>query len=42
MNKRGAHPVGKDATIVLKVVYELPDGNQVRTAAAALTCRVGE
>ncbi len=42
VNKRGAHPVGKDATIVLKVVYELPDGSEVRSAAAALTCRVGE
>ena len=42
VNKRGNYPAGKDATIVLKVVYELPDGNQVRSAAAALTCRVGE
>ena len=42
VNKRGAYPVGKDATIVLKVVYELPDRNRQVSAAAALTCRFGD
>ena len=42
VNKRGNYPAGKDATIVLKVVYELPDGNQVRSAAASMTCTVAD
>ena len=36
----GSYPAGVEASVSVKAVYELPDGKQVRSAEATLTCTV--
>ena len=38
----GEYQAGTEATITIKAVYELADGSEVSSAAAALTCTVAE
>ncbi len=42
VNKPGEYQAGGEASISVKVVYELADGSEVSSAAAALTCTVAE
>ncbi len=39
---KGEYQAGQEASISVKAVYELADGSQVSSAAAALTCTVAE
>ena len=39
---QGDYQVGKETSISVKVVYELPDGSEVYSAAETLTCTVAE
>ena len=40
VNKPGEYQVGTEASISVKVVYELPDGDDVSSEAVALTCTI--
>ena len=42
VNKPGEYRAGTEASISIKVVYELADGSEVSSAAATLTCTVAE
>ncbi len=42
VNEPGDYQVGKETSISVKVVYELPDGSEVYSAAATLSCTVAE
>ena len=38
----GSYPSGGETSVSIKVIYETPDGREVKSAAATLTCTVGE
>ena len=40
VNKPGTYQAGTEASISVKVVYELPDGDDVSSEAVALTCTI--
>ena len=42
VNKPGSYQAGSEASISVKVVYELADGSEVSSAAVALTCTIAE
>ena len=42
VNKPGEYQAGTEASISVKVVYKLADGDEVSSAAASLTCTVAE
>ena len=41
VNRPGEYQSGKEASISVKVVYELPDGSEVSSAEETLVCSVG-
>ncbi len=42
VNKPGEYQAGTEASISVKVVYKLADGDEVSSAAVALTCTIAE